>query len=189
MPFWRPVEAACLSCGFDPYPLQVADENALLTQPAALARLQFRVELFNRAVEAQKFSHQILPGEAVRWLENIEEAVPPELREIVLRVRPYGRLVDVPAEARTLDEAIRGVSKPSAEAVSPKLQKSSDMMIAAMSIFGYGFDPAKKKSDIGRELADDIARLGLNLTPQVCSAHVKEACARLGIKTLPDADG
>ncbi len=68
----------------------------------------------------------------------------------------------------------------------PKLRKSYEVMIAAMAIFGYGFDPASEKSDIGTDLAGDIAKLGKELTPPVVANHVRACCKRLGITRRPD---
>jgi len=72
------------------------------------------------------------------------------------------------------------------ETLSPKERHSKDMMIAAMAIVGYSFDPASKRSAIPAELAGDIASIGFSLTPEVTAKHIRDACRRLGISARPD---
>lgn len=89
--------------------------------------------------------------------------------------------VAAPETAAANDNAI--------EKLSPKERYSKDIMLAAMAIEGYAFDPASPKSKIGSEIAEDAAKLGLELTPPVASKHIRDACKRLRIEKRPDADG
>lgn len=73
------------------------------------------------------------------------------------------------------------------DALPPKLQTSYDWIVAAAAIYGYGYDPAADRSDIGTQIAGDIANIGGSLTPPVASNHVRGACKRLGITKRPDA--
>lgn len=94
-----------------------------------------------------------------------------------------------------MQSAVSSVESPDAhaandneDALPPKLQTSYDWMLAAAAIYGYGFDPASERSDIGTQIAGDIASIGGKLTPPVASSHVRGACKRLGITKRPDAE-
>lgn len=101
---------------------------------------------------------------------------------------------EVTARLEAMESSVSDAAVPDAFAANdndgelpPKLQKSYDVMLAAMAIFGYGFDPASERSDIGTVVAGDIASIGEKLSPPVTAKHVRDACGRLGIKKRPDA--
>lgn len=74
------------------------------------------------------------------------------------------------------------------EVLSPKERTSKDCMIAAMAIYGYGFDPAAKSSPIPGEIAGEIANLRYSLTPETISGHIRTSFKRLGITERPADD-
>lgn len=132
----------------------------------------------------------------------LEEAKRDRLDSDALRAKAVKFIVKLVTENKEvtarLEQMETGVTKaPSTDSFAandnedlrpPKLQKSHDMMIAGMAIYGYGFDPASKKSDIGTVISSDIAGIGQNLTPPVVAKHVRDACKRLGISKRPDAE-
>ncbi|GGB67499.1 hypothetical protein [Henriciella pelagia] len=72
---------------------------------------------------------------------------------------------------------------------NPKARNSNDLILTAMVIYGYAFDPSAKVSRVPAEIASDIAKLGWELTPETVGKHVRNACKRLGVNRRPEDDG
>lgn len=69
--------------------------------------------------------------------------------------------------------------------LNPKSERSKDLMIVAMAIVGYKFDPAAARSTVPKEIEDDIARLGKSLTSETCAKQLRSACESVGITKDP----
>lgn len=68
----------------------------------------------------------------------------------------------------------------------PKTRKSYEMLVGAMAFCGYGYDPTAKKSKVPAEIANDLSKFGLELSPETIRNHIKHACRKHGIVRLTD---
>jgi hypothetical protein len=90
-PCWEAFEAACVTCGFDPYPLQSAAREDLEAHSSALSEIEYRDSLFRRSIRMKIVGEDISPMEALQILEGRNCWVPPELKELALDIAQIAR--------------------------------------------------------------------------------------------------
>ena len=142
--------------------------------------LQAELDEYRNALEA---AHRD-SGEFEIWRDKAEifiQRLLAENREVSSQLEELQAASDESQSGRNM-----AANDNESESLSPKERHSKDMMIAAMAIVGYSFDPASKKSAIPAELSSDIASIGFSLTPEVTGRHIRDACRRLGISERPD---
>lgn len=96
------------------------------------------------------------------------------------------RLVELEVVAARLDKQGSEVAANdnTCNQIPAKERTSLDMMIAAMAIKGYCFDPESKRSTVPAEIAEDIAQLNYSLSNETIAKHVRGACERLGLSKI-----
>jgi hypothetical protein len=100
-PCWDAFEAACVTCGFNPYPLKSASRRELETQPHVLSKIEYRHSLFERSIRMNVVGEHITPTEALQILEARNCEFPTELMEIALKVAQFARKSSHPAASAT----------------------------------------------------------------------------------------
>lgn len=100
-PCWDAFEAACVTCGFNPYPLKSASQRELETQPHALSQIEYRHSLFERAIRMKLVGEDITPIEALQILEARNCKFSAELMETALQFSQVARQSSHPATSAT----------------------------------------------------------------------------------------
>lgn len=183
MPYWTPVEASCLTLGFDPVALVQADDEGRLLQPLALDKVQYRLELFNRAVGVGLFAFQIPPSKAIGLLDGRDEPVPPELRGVVAKIRAYGRPVElpsilggsgtlIPSGAQALEDEEEFPSSKSGMAIMiATLQK----LLLAVAHDAYRFQPDRAHNPTVKLILKALDKVHLKISEDAIQRHLNRA--------------
>ena len=168
---WNAVEAACVTCGYEPSPLQTATREELEIDPVTLSKIEYRVALFERAMQIGMIGDPMLPMEALKVLEDREEEFPGLLYEVASRIRPFGKPVRLKAGAigdvvQAIDElkddatvATRFSSKSAQTKVITTLQK----MLLGVVIQKFDFDPDRPQNPTAKLVLQAMADAGLPL--------------------------
>lgn len=196
--FWTPEEIAALSLGYDP-----TDPNLRSYEgrnwAGRLEELEHRTRATRRAAAAGQISEKCAPDKAIEWMDKYDIVFPDVLKAAVNEYYPVAERERVNAEVTRhlvflvkklraeLAKAESELSEPGAEAPTRTLN-SYELMIASMAIIGYSYDPSKKQSDVHREISNDIAKIGHDLTPETVRNHIKEICKKLEIFERPNWD-
>jgi len=90
-PRWEAMEAACVTCGFEPEPIQKAASEALETQPEALAEIGYRKSLFQRSIKAGMIEEYFEPLDALQILEDRNCRYPEKLKEVASGIPLFAR--------------------------------------------------------------------------------------------------
>ena len=96
-PRWEAMEAACVTCGFEPEPIQNAAAEALETQPEALAEIEYRTSLLERSIKAGMIEDHFAPMDAIRILEDRNCWYPTKLKEVASEIPAFNRITSPPA--------------------------------------------------------------------------------------------
>ena len=196
MAFWDPEEVATLSLGYDPSDPNLK-ANIRRDRKSLLGELESRILAATRAVAAQQISEECAPNKAIEWMDKYKISYPDALKAAVDEFYPItkrervhslvtGQLMrQIAVLRKDLAEAQNALSHLD-EKISPKLRSSYEIIIAAMAHAKYGHDPAKKRTETSTKIAGDIAVLGLELTPPVISAHIKDAFRNQGVLSRRD---
>ena len=183
MPFWWPEEAACLTLGFDPVPVMQATDSQREQRPHCLQPVQFRLELFSRAVTLGVFASQMQPAEAIALLDSRGETVPPELRDVVSKIKPYGKLIGLPESARNLDSVIQSIGKvPDEDEVFPSTKSGMATMIGtlqklllAAAYDAYGYLPHRSHTGTAKAFQRALAKVQLSVSEDTILRNLQKA--------------
>jgi hypothetical protein len=96
-PRWEAMEAACVTCGFEPQPIQNAATEALETQPEALAEIGYRTSLFQRSIKAGMIEDHFAPMDALQILEDRNCWYPTKLKEVASEIPAFNHTTSPPA--------------------------------------------------------------------------------------------
>lgn len=194
--FWNPDEIAALSLGYDPTDASF-DSYKGHNWAGRLEELDHRILAARRAVEAGQIGEQCAPNEAIEWMNKYDIVFPKVLSAAVNEYYPITERERVSAEVtrhlvflvkKLRAELAEGRSQLSDlnEEVPPLKLKSYELMIAGMAVVGYTFDPSKKQNKANNDIADDVAKIGPQLTPETIRNHLKSICRKYEIHSRPD---
>ena len=174
LPCWNAVEAACVTCGFEPRPLQLATREELEIDAVTLSKIEYRIALFERAMQIGMIGDPVLPMEALEVLEDREEEFPGLLYQITSRIRPFGKPIRLKAGAigdvvQAIDElnddatvATRFSSKSAQTKVIATLQK----MFLGVVIQKLDFDPDRPQNPTAKLVLQAMADADLPLVDE-----------------------
>lgn len=194
--FWLPQEIAALSLGYDP----TDPKNESYRRPnwaGWLEELEHRTRIASRAAKVGQFKPECPPNEAIEWMDEYDIVYPLALKQAVDSFYPVSdrdkvhslvtrHLVFLLEEERAKVAELQSQLSDQLEEITPLKLKSYELMIAGMAVFGYAFDPSKKQSKANKDIADDIARLGHELTPETIRNHLKTICKKHEIHSRPE---
>jgi hypothetical protein len=193
LPLWTLDEAVALTFGRNPELVTWSSlEGLLQVYPLAVQfnRLRRRVM---RAKDAHQLSDPVAPKEYIAWACTNGVVVPRRLREIV--DASQGQATDWRAlyEAIQLElgavtreiERLKAADKPLGRNERNTLLK----LILGLAIKGYRYDHRAARSPNAKEIADDLADLGLRIDDDTVRKRLKEAGDEHGhLLTPPDAN-
>ena len=188
MPFWTPVEAACVTLDLSPDPLIQADLDDLQSDPVIFQKLSDRARLAHKAVEVGHVDDGRMPVDWLRWLDTLSEPYPKALVGLVASAPRYegGKLVF--ASGKRVEGILKNI-----QTIAPKGADTSDgenmssitkqidslqKIVIAASIGGYGYDHNAKRSKTAKDIADDATRAGISIHMDTVRHHVRESAEK-----------
>ena len=174
---WSLDDAIALTFAKDPdlvdWSSKYAGEMSALAAPpaGALARLRRQVMV---AKDAHQLTDPVAPRAYIAWAKTNGVAILPKLKEWVDFY--HGQASDWKGLYEA-DKPVRG-----------KERNSFNRMILGMAVRGYGCDPRMLRSPKPKEIAEDLADLGISVGDDTVRKRLKEAYDEIGhLLLLPDA--
>jgi hypothetical protein len=211
--YWTIDEAISLLSGKNPDlvnwdTLQMHVEDSLFASWYSEIR-----ELVQRALHAEQLSEPLRPSDFLTWAKLKELDHPPELEE---QVRAKGgtiedwkskysklkalwdqreaELCEMTKNNNELRERVMELES-TAEVTTAleqplKLKESQSLLklVAGMAVAGYSYNPKEKRSDVTKEISDDLALRGIELHPDTVRKWLREASEILPPDTFEDND-
>lgn len=185
MPFWTPIEMACIKYGFDPEPLKGALVPELRLSEKDFESIVKRIKLGERARDVQHVSKSPMPYEWLGWLDRLNEPYPADLKELVADAPRYDNasalslLPKVLGDFVTEIDLVKSHTNRGNAPVNPssltKEYNTLQVMILAAASGGYGHDFTGKRSKTAREFSEDAALIGLTLSADTARTHINKA--------------
>ncbi len=183
--FFSLEEAAMLSCGLEPAPsFEGLKFNVLAPESSASSAELFakkRYDLIRREFDPDGNDGRVAPAKLFDKLFDW-------IRSSGLEVHPgfMAMLKDRAARDLLPNDTLNTTALPlPTDTKSTKFDarevKSITMLLAAITIDSYGFDPQANKSPIPKEIEGIAARLGLELTPETIRKYLKMGASFLPI--------
>ena len=194
--FWLPQEIAALSLGYDP----TDPNNETYERPnwaGWLEELEHRTRIAGRAAEVGQLKQKCPPNEAIEWMDEYDIVYPLALKKAVDNFYPVSdrdkvhslvtrHLIFLLEKERAKVSELQSQLSDQHDEVAPLKLKSYELMIAGMAVVGYTFDPSKKQSKANKEISDDVAKVGGEITPETVRNHLKSICKKYEIHSRPD---
>ena len=182
---WTLEEATTLSFGKAPEFVNWDKVKANHGQASFADDYSKRRSLLLRAQEAKELPVLISPAEFVAWAEQTGVALPQELVDAVRATA--GRIEDRRSLAAERDELREEVKRLKEEAarekpLSTRERETYQKIILGMAIKGYGYNPTEGRSDRPREIADDLATLGISVSDDTVRQKLKDAFDTIGLQ-------
>ncbi|WP_206991045.1 hypothetical protein [Hyphomonas sp. KY3] len=186
LPCWSTVEAACVTRGYEPGPLQQTTREEVERRPEVLDQIEYRIELFTRAVQVGEFGELITPLEALNFLECRDEKYPGKLREVAERIRPLGQSVplrsgDMRQMWATLGDVASQANKTEQESSNSgqtKIINSLQRMLLAIVVSKMDFNPDRPQNPTAKLIGKAMYDLGMKpLHEDSIRRHLNDAAA------------
>lgn len=192
MPHWTIDEAVALTLGKAPEQVNWHTVENVVDRSSVAAEYSRRRKLALRSVSG----NPLLPADFVARADRVGMTVPDTLRSSLdaqgIKEIDYKALYErLRASCAERDEALAvaiyelEMLKTHSKAAQPenraskssgtKERESIMAMIAGMAIRGYGYDPTAGKNKAPKEIADDVAALGLSLDVDTVRKYVVDA--------------
>jgi hypothetical protein len=196
MPHWTVDEAVALTLGKAPEQVNWHTVEKVLNRSSVAAEYGRRRELAVRSMMWKQLTDPVLPAEFVGWADRMGMTVPDALRNALdaqgVKETDYKALYEnLLASRAEADKSVAAVfeelqrmkasleaaeaEKRASRALGIRERESMMAIIAAMAIRGYSYDPAAKKNTATKDIADDIALIGLSLDVDTVRKYVSDA--------------
>lgn len=196
MPHWTVDEAVALTLGKAPEQVNWLTVEKVINRSSVAAEYGRRRELAVRSVAWKQLTDPVLPAEFIVWADSMGMTIPDALRNALdaqnVRATDYKALYEnLLASCAEKDGSVAAVlqelkkmearlevaqdEKHANRALGTKERTSLMAIIAAMAIRGYGYDPLAKKNTATKDIADDIAELGLSLDVDTVRKYISDA--------------
>lgn len=193
--YWVPFEAACLTLGYGPILIENSSVEQLNSEPETLELLKKRFQLTARAVESGTIRRQAPPHDWIKWFSEMGIPIADGLANLVAEVPNFGNLGFVPISNIQAENIMSGIdslkqsidgsmTEPRNPSSVAKEIQSLERIVITMAIAGYGYDPLSRRSAIAKELSDDAAKNGIQLSEDTARKYVNRAAEN----QLPQGD-
>jgi hypothetical protein len=159
LPYWTAEEGTALSFGYEPR-VVAADLLPHRDHPFTV-EYQNRRELAIRDQDVGHLQARILPGDYINWAQRVGVPFPSKLEEAVRQ------------KVKTLNKT------DSVDTVHPKARNSISKMVLGLAVGAYSYDPTKR-SNIPKEIAEDLTELGLSISDDTVRKILNEAVDDVG---------
>jgi hypothetical protein len=183
-PLWTLDEAVALTLRKDPRVVtwQKIEEYAE-TSPFA-ARFDNLRRFVLRAKEAQQLLELVSPTNYIAWAKANNVTVPPELEASVQAfsgTAPDWRALYEEAKLKLASvadelERLKAADKP----LSEKEKNTFYKMLLGMAVAIYGYDPRAPKGPTAKEIADELARVGIPINVDTVRKWLQKAANEFG---------
>ncbi|RVU36698.1 hypothetical protein EOI86_16115 [Hwanghaeella grinnelliae] len=193
MPHWTLDEAVALSFGKSP---KVVNKNSLSKFHGSTASFvkeyEKTLELAQRAIPWKKLFDPVMPSLFIKWAKDTDVPLPEELVERV--EARSGKQLDWQEMYQALLEKNNNNVKTANEIIAEKDRILAELqsqggekplrtrekesllkLVIGMALAGYAYDPSAKRSGVPQEIADDLARKGIQLDVDTVRKWLKEA--------------
>ena len=182
---WTLEEATALSFGKAPEFVNWDKIEAYHGQSSFADDYSKRRSLLLRAQEAKELPVLISPAEFISWAEQTGIALPQELVDAVRA--SAGRIEDRRSLAAERDELREEVKRLKEEAAREKPLSTRERetllkIILGMAIERYGYNPTAGRSPIPKQIADDLATLGISVSDDTVRQKLKDAFDTIGLE-------
>lgn len=183
MPSWALAEAVALSLNKDPSVVNPSLIKRSTESSPTLKKYADLLEIARRAANAGQLTEPCQPGVFLAWCKRNDIPYPLELATLVIA---RGNIIgdwksafdqlkaDSDRRIDTLQESLTSATaeleqarternaNPTAE-LSKRETDSLLKLVIGMAVKGYAYDPSAKRNDATKEIADDLAELGISL--------------------------
>jgi len=201
--YWTVDEATALSFGKDPRVVNWKAVSQLVNASSFADSFAARRDLLHRANIMRQIGQQTAPSVLLAWAQRMQIPMPAELVEAVsalgIQIADWKSLYDAKAarvdqlqaelnEARAAHEAAldrhaekthtgkSAVEEPVTERPLGARERDSLLkLVIGMAIGGYGHDPKAGRSSTAKDIAGDLARVGLPLDEDTVRKYLFEA--------------
>lgn len=196
MPHWTVDEAVALTLGKAPEQLRWHTVEKAADRSSVAAEYRRRRELALRSLAWKHLTDPVLPSVFITWADRIGMTVPDGLRTALdaqaVKEPDYRSLyesllaacaetenlvADVYEELRKMkahQDAAQAENRAS-KAIGTKERESMMAIIAGMAMEGYKYNPASAKNLATKDIASDIAQVGLSLDVDTVRKYVSAA--------------
>ncbi|MEQ8964831.1 MAG: hypothetical protein RID91_03305 [Azospirillaceae bacterium] len=199
--FWEPEEAVALLLGKDPRVVSGAAVRRFGSSPFTVRYAELQ-DLIRRAGQ----SGQIVdtsPGAYLDWARRINLDIPSNLEAAV--TANGGTIADWRKRVAELEAALSAVAEerdalhgrvqslearsPTEKSVSTRERASLLKLVIGIAAVGYGYDPSASRSEKIKEIAEDLASLGVPLDEDTVRKWLREAAEHLPSETGDGPEG
>jgi hypothetical protein len=205
LPMWLETEAAAFALGKDPEkvnPLTLAAFPYASTSPFC-KNFEQSLKIINRAIIIGELSKPILPAAFISWADDRQFPVHAQLIAAVLasgtsittwRTRHetlQGEFAEyrLEAEAQVRDLRLQLENGPTSASTDVRRvvakDENKDIVIAAMAVKKYGYDPKRTRSNVVAQILQDISALGQSMDDATVRNMLRAACDWINPKFLP----
>lgn len=181
LPGWSPIEAACVTRGYDPPHFRSASDSERKQDPSAQQAVAARFDHFWRLQRLKHFDELISPHDALAYLTKREEWFPPEMLKAVSRTKPLGKLVTLGRNLGDIGKTIpakrkfRGGAHYTTGSGQTKAIQTLQSLLLAMAIEKYGHNPDKGKSPAPMRIQGALTKIGLSANDDCIREHLQRA--------------
>ncbi|MFN0023005.1 MAG: hypothetical protein ACKVS5_03820 [Parvularculaceae bacterium] len=172
MSFWTIEQATVLLIGADPDAILDANSLAAGCAPGIKTAYSKMFRLLDSHIRLSGIGFSQSPTEIIEWALHAKVDPPDAL---VDAVRAQGRTL---IEERARRDDKRAGASAAGDDVKPLGERERNTllrMIIGMAIRGYSYDPDAKRSEVPKEIADDLGALGLDCSDQTVREKLKGA--------------
>jgi hypothetical protein len=172
MAYWAPDEAVALSLGRDPRFANWEKLQQLVQSSRFAYSYAAQREIVMRARDMGQLWGKTPPALFLAWTERRQFSMPDDLSEAVKAIGTpavdWKTLFDqsqlqVEALSKRIEELEREKSRAETERLGTRERESLLKLIIGMARGGYGYDPSAGRSSTAKEIASDLASVGLSL--------------------------
>lgn len=193
--YWSIEEATALSLGRDPRRVQLKSIKPFVHISSFAKLFTDRLDLLCRAQTMGQLYPKSSPSFFLAWAQRIGLSVPSELVESVtslgVQIADWKTLYErqrenfeIVKEALDTERAERRseASRPTTPAQKelPLRERESLLkLVIGMAVKGYSYDPASSRSPTAKEIATDLALIGLPMDEDTVRKYLKESAGLL----------
>lgn len=185
---WTLQEAVVLTLGKNPDTWSSLDDTVEFSLLGMrFAKLRRRI---SRAKDARELTDPVSPKEFIAWADTNGVSIPPWFKQNVDQGQatdPKG-LYETSHQLSAVTSELEGLKVPD-RPVGGKERNTFLKLVLGMALRGYGYDPHASRSPKAKEIAEDLAELGIPLDEDTVRTKLREAADEYShLLTSPDAN-
>lgn len=176
--FWTLDEAVALALGREPRAVRWNEISPLVAISEFAARFGRLRDLVRRSRLVGELTDPVAPAQFLEWASRLGIEVPAELATAVREIDLAAPRGNAPSLERVPSASSEASGRKDAD-LGGRERDTAYKLVLAMAIKGYGYDPGKRRSDIAKEIAGDVAALGYAIDEDTVRNWLKKAAQHL----------